>query len=416
MKYYLWVLGCSMNYSDAERIATVMDLLGYKEAEVENEADVVISVACSVRQTAIDRIYGKTRDWNNKRSKNPGFKTILSGCVLPEDKKKMEKSFDLIFQISEMERLVDFLSPRKNIKGLSGEYLSLLPTHESSFRAFVPIMTGCNNFCSYCAVPYTRGREKSRPQEEIINEVTDLINRGYKEIHLLGQNVNSYANDFGDLLKKLDAIQGDWRGYFYSNHPKDFSDELINIIVCLEHFPRYIHLPLQSGNDRILRDMNRHYTKKSYLELTNKIREAMPDVVLTTDVIVGYPGEGDAEFADTVEVVKEAKFEMIFIGKYSPRPGAKSAKLVDSVPKNIKEERDKILTKILGDNLEEINSKFVGQKIKVLIDENKGTKFYGRTAGYKVVEIRTNQSLELGQFVEVEVNSASAWKIFAEII
>jgi tRNA-2-methylthio-N6-dimethylallyladenosine synthase len=412
-----------MNYSDAERIATVMDLLGYKKTEKEDEADVIITVACSVRQTAIDRIYGKTRDWNKKRLKNSNFKTILSGCVLPEDRKKMEKSFDLIFEIDEMEKLANFLAPKKEISDLGGEYLSVMPQRESSFRAFVPIMTGCNNFCSYCAVPYTRGREKSRPQKEVIGEVKELIKKGYKEIHLLGQNVNSYANDFGDLLKKIDAIPGEWRGYFYSNHPKDFSDELIGKIADLKHFPHYIHLPLQSGDNKILKSMNRNYTKREYLELVDKIRKIMPDVVLTTDIIVGYPGEGEKEFSETVEVVKKVKFEMIFIGKYSPRSGTKSAKLTDDVSSDTKKYRDEYLTKLLGDNLEKVNSKFVGQTLGALIDEKKparhpdgGKKYYGRTEGYKVVEIKTDQPFGLGQFVEVEITGSTAWKLFGEII
>lgn len=430
MKYYLWVLGCSMNYSDAERIATVMDLFGYQKTDKESEADLVITVACSVRQTAIDRIYGKLKLWQKLKIKNEKLKIILSGCVLPEDRKKMESSFDLIFEIAEIKKLVDYLLSLRGAERQSNldrhtslamdagsrDYLSLLPQHESSFRALVPIMTGCNNFCSYCAVPHTRGREKSRPQTEIISEVKGLIKKGYKEIHFLGQNVNSYSYNFADLLEKLDAINGDWRGYFYSNHPKDFSESLIETIAGLKHFPRYIHLPLQSGNDEILRDMNRNYTKESYLGLVKKIRKAMPGVVLTTDIIVGYPGEGEKEFADTAEVVKKAEFEMIFIGKYSPRLGTKSAKLADSVSGEIKKDRDKFLTNLLRDNLEIQNKKLVGQTVRVLIDEVKTGKFYGRTEGYKVVELKTDQPLKIGQFVSVEILSSTAWKLFGKTI
>lgn len=413
MKYYIWVLGCAMNYSDAERIATVMDLFGYKKTEAENDADVIITVACSVRQTAIDRIYGKIKKWQKLKTKNQKLKIILSGCVLPEDKAKMKKSFDLIFEIDKIEKLAEFLSQNKDIKGLSGGYLSLMPQHDSSFRAFVPIMTGCNNFCSYCAVPYTRGREKSRSQKEIIQEVEDLIGRSYKEIHLLGQNVNSYANDFSSLLKKIDSIPGEWRGYFYSNHPKDFSEELIESVAKLKHFPHYIHLPLQSGNDNILKSMNRHYNQKSYLDLVDKIRKIMPGVVLTTDIIVGYPGEGEKEFADTTDVVKKAKFEMIFIGQYSPRPGTKSAKLLDEISKEEKKKRDRIITDLLAQNLERVNKKFVNKTVRVLIDEEKSGKFYGRTKEYKVVEIKTDQPLEVGQFIDVKIIDSGAWKLFA---
>ncbi len=415
MKYFIWVLGCTMNYSDAERIATVMNLLGYKKTEEEKEANIIITVACSVRQTAIDRIYGKTRDWNKKRLKDIKFKTILSGCVLPKDQLKMENSFDLIFDINEIEKLSKFLKPKNDIKGLSGEYLSILPQHKSSFRAFVPIMTGCNNFCSYCAVPYTRGREKSRPQKEVILEVKDLIKRGYTEIHLLGQNVNSYKYNFSELLKKIDSLEGEWRGYFYSNHPKDFSEELLNTISKLNHFPHYIHFPLQSGDDNILKSMNRNYTKKIYLNLINKIRKLMPDVVITTDIIVGYPGENEKEFKQTIEVSIKSKFEMIFIGKYSPRPGAKSIKLLDNVSNLEKKKREKILTKVLEENLIKVNKKFKNKYLRILVDEKKNNKYYGRTEGYKVVEIKTDQELNIGQFYDVLIIDTSAWKLFGEL-
>jgi tRNA-2-methylthio-N6-dimethylallyladenosine synthase len=314
-----------------------------------------------------------------------------------------------------------------------GEYLSILPKYESTFRAYVPIMTGCDNFCSYCAVPLTRGREKSRPQAEILAEIRALVDRGYKEITLLGQNVNSYGisqkanlknqnynSKFINLLKEIDLIPGDYRVYFYSNHPKDVSDELINTLPELKHFPPYLHLPLQSGNDNILREMNRRYTVKQYLNLVKKIRERIPDLVLTTDIMVGYPGENEAKFLDTVEVMKKAKFEMAFIAQYSPRAGTLSAKKEDNIPKNIKNERFKILTEVLRDNLEERNKRFVGEIVTVLIDEQKSDKYYGRTEEYKVVEITPNlkqktQKIEVGRFYKVEITKSGPWKLFATL-
>jgi tRNA-2-methylthio-N6-dimethylallyladenosine synthase len=289
-------------------------------------------------------------------------------------------------------------------------------------------MTGCDNFCSYCAVPITRGREKSRPEKEIIYELRGLISKGYKEITLLGQNVNSYKYGFTELLKKIDAIPGDYRVYFYSNHPKDMSDELINLLPKLKHFPRYLHLPLQSGDNDILKNMNRHYTAEQYLDLVAKIKGKIPDVVLTTDIIVGYPGEGEEEFQKTLDVVSEVGFEMIFIGQYSPRAGTISAKMEDSVSKVVKKQRDRIITDMLKDYLERVNKKFVGRTEKVLIDENKAGKYYGRTEGYKVVEvvnrdypeviegslIKTDQSLEIGRFYTTKITDSSAWKLFGE--
>jgi tRNA-2-methylthio-N6-dimethylallyladenosine synthase len=229
--------------------------------------------------------------------------------------------------------------------------------------------------------------------------------------------VNSYKDGFSELLKEIDKIKGDFRVYFYSNHPKDMSDELIRTISKLNHFPRYIHLPLQSGNDEIIKKMNRYYTKKKYLELVEKIRKTIPEVVLTTDIIVGFPGEGEKEFADTVEVMEKAKFEMAFISQYSPRSGTVSARMKDDISRVEKVRREKILTRILAKTANEKNQKLVGKKVRVLIDSQKNGKWYGRTDGYKVVEIpqKTKTNL-LGQFREVEITLASAWKLFGRII
>jgi tRNA-2-methylthio-N6-dimethylallyladenosine synthase len=371
VKYYLWVLGCAMNYSDAERIATVLGLLGYKKTDKEADADLIITVACSVRQHAIDRIYGATKKWERMKRKKP-LMTGLSGCVLPEDKKKMTKAFDFIFEIQDLGKLPELLKEKSiSTSAVDLGYLSVRPKYESDFSAYLPIMTGCNNFCSYCAVPYTRGREKSRPMDEILTEVKDLVKIGYKEITLLGQNVNSYQYGFATLLKEIDKIQGDYRVYFYSNHPKDMGSELIKTISRLIHFPHYIHLPLQSGNDEILRKMNRHYTKKEYLKLVEEIRTQIPGVVLTTDIIVGFPGEKEKEFKDTQDVMRAVKFEMAFLAQYSPRTGTVSAKLKDDVSRAEKIRREKILTNILAETAEEKNEKLVGKTVRVLLTVTK---------------------------------------------
>jgi tRNA-2-methylthio-N6-dimethylallyladenosine synthase len=420
MKYYFWVLGCAMNYSDAERIGSVLSMLGYKKTEDEQEADLIVTVSCSVRQHAIDRIYGKVEEWAKRKRKEPNLKTILTGCVLEKDRAKMAKVFDVIFEIEDLGKLPGLLGEvvaedKVDKMGRSGEYLGIAPAYESTFRAYVPIMTGCNNFCTYCAVPYTRGREMSRPKTEIIAEIKELIKRGFKEITLLGQNVNSYEFGFAELLAEIDKIPGDYRVYFYSNHPKDMSDDLINLMPTLKHFPAYIHLPLQSGDDQIIRAMNRHYTKESYLGLVTKIRKVLPKVALTTDIIVGFPGEGEAELADTADVMEKAKFDMAFLAQYSSRPGTKAAKLEDSVSKEEKKHREKVLLAILAKTAKENNERFVGTIQKVLIDGEKNGKFFGRTEGYKVVEIKTDQALTLGQFVDVEIKSATAWKLAAEL-
>ncbi|MBW6431619.1 MiaB/RimO family radical SAM methylthiotransferase [Patescibacteria group bacterium] len=452
MKYYIYIVGCAMNNSDAERIGSALQMIGYKKTEKEHEADLLIAVACSVRQTAIDRIYSKGQRWKKRN-----VKTALTGCVLDIDKKKLGERFDYIFEINNLGDFMFDLSTKKqapknkqirNSKparpagGLetqnSGDYLNILPNYESFFRAYVPIMTGCDNFCSYCAVPYVRGREKSRPATDVVNEVQALIKNGYKEITLLGQNVNSYAqalsskhqaasterqktkNKFVELIKKIDKIPGDYRVYFYSNHPKDFSDELVALLPRLNHFPPYIHLPLQSGDDEILKKMNRHYTRDSYLDLIRSIKSNVPGVAITTDIIVGYPGETRKQFLETKKVVEKVGYEMAFVAQYSPRPGTLSAKLDDNVTKDTKKKREKELMKVIEGQLTEKNKALVGKKIKVLLDGKKGSNYYGRTETYKVVEINLklktdNQELVIGEFYNVKVVKSGPWKLIATL-
>lgn len=413
-----------MNYSDAERIGTVLNGMGYERTFLEKEADLFIVVSCSVRQSAINRIYGKAKDLNKLKSSNKKFKTVLTGCVLEKDKKKLAKIFDVMLEIGDIAKLPNLLAQQGNSgEDFKGSYFGITPKYESAFRAYVPIMTGCDNYCTYCAVPYTRGREKSRPQDEVIKEIKGLVKNGYKEITLLGQNVNSYhssgdmhqAFGFVELLRQIDKIPGDYRVYFYSNHPKDVSDELISTLPGLKHFPQYIHLPLQSGSDKIIKKMNRHYTQAGYLALVKKIRSVMPAVALTTDVMVGFPSETASEFEETAWVMKEAEFDMAFTAQYSPREGTVSAKWTDDVSKEEKIEREKELIAILEKTALKNNQKLVGQNVRVLFDGQKGEKLYGRTAGYKVVEIprvpKTDREKLIGQFGEVKIELAEPWKL-----
>lgn len=426
MKYYFWILGCAMNYSDAERISAVFDSMGFTKTDQEKDADIVCVIACSVRQHAIDRIFGKVKEWNETKQKRQLI-TILSGCVLEKDQQKMKKVFDIMFEIKELGSLSlllsDYFPSNQDNQKIPNQYLSVSPNYMSSFRAFVPISTGCDNYCSYCAVPYTRGREISRPFEEIIEEIEKLIKKGYKEVTLVGQNVNSYGNDlnnsknnFINLIKRIDTIPGRFRVYFYSNHPKDISNELIDILPSLTHFPSYLHLPLQSGNNEILKAMNRHYTKSQYLTLVKKIRAKAPTILLTTDIIVGFPGETRNQFLDTLDVVKKARIEMAFIAQYSPRPGTRSAKLEDDVSKKEKKDRELLVNKILTMTVLEANQKLIGTTQETLIDEDKKDKFYGRTRSYKVVEIKKSPTIKIGDFVKVKIESASAWKLTGNII
>lgn len=317
-KYFIITYGCQANVADSERIMAKLEKDGYKQASKIDDANLIVINSCSVRQSAVNRIYGKLRNLKGK-------KIILAGCLLEHDKKKLRNKVDNIWH--------------------PDEYFDMIPNYNDLRKAYIPIMTGCNNFCTYCAVPYTRGRERSRPAKEIVDEVKNLINKKYKEIWLLGQNVNSYPN-FPDLLRKVNKISGDFKIYFMSPHPKDFSDDLIRAMKECKKFSRCLNLPVQSGNGEILKKMNRPYTVSHYKKLIRKIKKEIPDIKLSTDVIVGFPGETKKQFQDTVKLFKEIKFDSAFINKYSPRPGTPAAKLKDNIPPTEKKHRWQILNEI----------------------------------------------------------------------
>jgi len=303
-----------MNTSDSERIATLLEQKGYKHSSTPDGADLVIISVCSVKQKPIDRIKNQIITLKRERKNS---RVVLTGCILPQDKEMFKKLGAEIKDFNEIEDIM----PKE---------------------AFIPITRGCNNFCTYCAVPYTKGREKHRSEEKILLEAKQLIKKGHKKIMLLGQNVNSYP-DFTGLLKKVTAQKGDFTVEFMSNHPKDFSDELIEEMACNPKLENYVHLPYQSGDNEILKRMNRKYTRQHYLKLINKIKKAIPDVRITTDAIVGFPGETEEQFQHTVSVAKEVGFLQIYINKYSPRAGTPAANLKDNVTMEEKKRREKIL-------------------------------------------------------------------------
>ena len=430
-----------MNYSDSERIAAVLETAGYKKTLSEDDADLIVINACSVRQSAIDRISGRFKKYKRLRKANPGLKIVLTGCVLENNRKKFEKMFDLIVGIEKIERIVksplppfnkggEIIPPlKKRVRMISSNYFQIKPLRQSKFSAYVPIMTGCNNFCAYCVVPYTRGREYSRPAEEILSEIRDLVKQGYKEIILLGQNVNSYRSkipntkyqipneyqisnfkqahnsqliihnsnniNFPTLLKLINDIPGNFWIRFLTSHPKDMSEELIKTVAECEKVTPYIHLALQSGDDEILKKMNRKYTAEHFLELVKMIRKYIPDAAISTDIIVGFPGETEKQFQNTATAMKEAKFDMAYINKYSSRPGTAATKLNDNVSWQEKRRREKILTEILKKTAIENNKKYTGKIVEVLVDELRIEKLrnkeigilFGKTKSFKNVKI-----------------------------
>jgi tRNA dimethylallyltransferase len=340
-KYYLKVFGCQMNESDSQRIASFLEQQHYQNTDKMENADLIVVTACSVRQSAIDRIFGLSKKFKKIKAKK-----ILTGCVIKSDKPKFLKFFDEVLSIDEL---------------LGKNYLELQPKHSNQKSAYVPIMTGCNNFCTYCAVPYTRGREISRPAKNIIKEVKKIIRDGYKEIVLLGQNVNSYYGGqssaftedcplvtFPKLLKMISDIPGDFVIKFLTSHPKDFSDELIDVIAKSPKISKEIHLPVQSGDNEILRKMNRGYTAEKYLNLIQKIRTKIPGIRFTTDVIVGFPGETKEQFENTVKLFKKIGFDVAYINKYSARPGTAAAQFKDDVPLTEKKRRWEVLEELVN--------------------------------------------------------------------
>jgi tRNA-2-methylthio-N6-dimethylallyladenosine synthase len=331
MKFFIETIGCQQNEYDASRLSFFLKSSGFVESQAE-EAEVIFILACSVRQTAIDRIFGRVRNWASSK------KVIITSCLTPDDQKKMKDRGAYYWKMDDVSSLEKILAVSFSENKMS----------ENSDSVYVPIMTGCNNFCAYCIVPYTRGRETSRPSENVIKEVSALIRSGKKQVVLLGQNVNSYKFGFAELLTKINQLPGDFEISFMSNHPKDMSVELINAVATLSKVKKEIHLPLQSGSDKILKAMNRPYAAEEYLRLVESLKSKVPKVKLTTDIIVGFSGETEEDFQQTVEVCKKVGYSLAYVNKYSPRKGTASYKLGDPIPWNEKQRRWKILNDLIN--------------------------------------------------------------------
>ncbi|MBT4210113.1 MAG: tRNA (N6-isopentenyl adenosine(37)-C2)-methylthiotransferase MiaB [Candidatus Komeilibacteria bacterium] len=427
-KFHLIIFGCQMNYSDAERLSTVLKKLGYKETKDEAKADLIAIVACSVKQAAVDRIHSKIHKWQLTKETRPLI-TILSGCVLKNDQKKLAHQFDLFIDIKNLENLADDIASIHPEEKLAlPDFFDISPSYGSNYRAYVPIMTGCNKFCSYCAVPYTRGRETSRPSEHIIKEVKELLDKGYKEIVLLGQNVNSYGLDkkgseisFPELLTKIDSLSDHFWLKFLTSHPYDMSDELIDTMAKCKNLNDYLHLPVQCGSDEVLKKMNRHYTVAEYKKLIKKIKKQIPEMTLSTDIIVGFCGETDKDFEATQKLVKDVDYNLMYISQYSTRIGTVAAKMhKDDVPKTIKKKRWKEMNDQLRIQSTDFNKKLVGQKRKVLIDSIKkeGNKIIntGKLSNYLPVHIESSKTLNVGEFYQIEITEALHWGVKAKLI
>lgn len=445
-KYHIHTLGCQQNRSDSERIASVFQSIGYEPTEQEQEADIVVVNSCAIRQTSMDRVYGKLRHWRPRREQGE-LRTILTGCVLKHDRERLGKEFDYVVDLEDIPKIPEVLGEGKALD--LDDYFSVAPKHDSEFKAFIPIMTGCDKFCTYCAVPYTRGREVSRPANDILTECKQLIAQGYKEINLLGQNVNSYVGqmevkqekrgllvmnrkaqasgstqvetvDFSDLLQLVADIPGDFWIRYVTSHPYDMSDKLIEAMASNEKIVNHINLPVQAGADSILKKMNRHYTVEHYKERLTKIRELLHPVSICTDIIIGFCGETHDEFMQTLQLMKDVEYDLAYLNKYSPRPGAVAQrKYEDTVPWEEKKNRERQLNDVLKETALKKNQVYLGQVVRVLVDEAKEVdglcKNIGKTDLWKSVHFQAARDYT-GQFVEVKITHVEPFGMTGELV
>lgn len=435
-KAYVRSFGCQLNVSDGEKIKGLLKKMGFSFTEDENSADLIILNTCAVRESAEDRVFGIIGSMKKLKELNPSLIIGISGCMTAQGHvaEKIRKSYpqvDFVLGTSAINALpgllLDCLRGRKFAADIS-EYDDFSETaeqvRENPFKASVPIMFGCNNFCTYCIVPYVRGRERSRMPQDIISEVTQLVNDGYKEIMLLGQNVNSYGNDlsgemsFPQLLRELNDIDGDFIIRFMSSHPKDASQELIDAIFECEKVAKHLHLPVQSGSSEVLMRMNRRYSVEKYLDIVDSIRSRDPEFSLTTDLIVGFPDESDEEFRSTLELIKQVKYDNIYSFIYSKRSGTKAAEMYDAVSAEEKSCRMRELLELQREITTEHYKRFIGRKMRVLADDvsKKREGFLtGKSNEFIIVEFEGDKSL-IGQFVDVEITDAMNWAVTGKIV
>lgn len=420
-----------MNLSDTERVRTVLQQMGYEPTDNEEEANILGIVACSVRQKGIDKVYGRIEKWNAMKNRKSVI-TFVSGCILPADRVRFLKLFDLVFTMNELPQLPEMIrqygvvTPMKEVNPSANmePFWDINPLRASSFEAYIPIQNGCNNFCTYCAVPYTRGREVSRPSEEILNEVKELVEKDYKSITLLGQNVNSYGLDkkgeeinFAELLRRIGeygkASGKEFWVYYTAPHPRDMEDEIIEVMAQYDCLAKQIHIPIQSGDDVMLQRMNRHHNLERYRHIIQTIREKLPTATIFTDIIVGFTHESEEEFENTRKAMEEFKYNMAYIAQYSVREGAVASKWEDDVPKEVKRQRYHRLTEELMKHSLVYNQALVGTTVKMLVEDfdRKNGYLTGHTEGKIVIRFASQDESLIGQIVEVKVTSASALSI-----
>ena len=435
LKACVATFGCQMNFKDSEKLIGILNEIGYEEAEDEH-ADLVLYNTCTVRENANLKIYGRLGYLSKLKKENSNMIIGLCGCMMQEEHvvEKIKKSYkfvDLIFGTHNIFKLAELLyerlSGQKSVIDIwqgTTEIVEDLPSERKySFKSGVNIMYGCNNFCSYCIVPYVRGRERSRKPEDIINEIKKLVSEGVVEIMLLGQNVNSYGKTlenpmtFAQLLQKIEKIDGLKRVRFMTSHPKDLSDELIDVMAHSKKICKQMHLPLQSGSDRLLKIMNRHYDKQHYLEIVDKLRKAIPDIGISTDIIVGFPGETEEDFNETLDVVKKVQYDSAFTFIYSKRSGTPAAEMENQVPQDVVKDRFDRLLKVVNEISSKKTAKYEGTTQLVMAEEvnsHDPELITGRLSNNTVVHFKGTKDL-IGQELKVKLLKAKGFYYFGEI-
>lgn len=432
--YYILTMGCQLNENDSEKICGMLEQMGYIKTDEQNKADIVIFNTCCVRENAEDKLFGKIGEVK-KIKENKQVILAVGGCMMQEKHMtdKIHKSYpfvDIIFGTHTLHKLPEniykTIQTHKKIEDvlyIDGEIYEGLPIKRNdNIKASVTIMYGCNNFCSYCIVPYVRGRERSRKKENILLEINNLAKEGYKEITLLGQNVNSYNGGtgygFANLLRDVNKIEGIQRIRFISPHPKDFTDDVIQAIAECEKVCKMVHLPLQSGSTNILKLMNRKYTKEQYLELAKKMKQRIPNVVFSTDIIVGFAGESEQDFEDTLDVVRKINFEQVYMFIYSRRIGTPGDKMENQIPEEVKHKRFDRLKQLVENQMKENNQKYVGTVQEVLVEGKSKTNdnmLTGRTQSNKVVNFEAKDSY-IHEMVKLEIISEHMWYLKGKLI
>lgn len=436
-KYYIETWGCQMNEEDSEKLSGMLKAIGYTKADTQEEAGIIIFNTCCVRENAENKVFGNLGELKHLKKKNPDLIIAICGCMMQQEgmADKILQKFphvNIVFGTHNAYKFPEYLNRVKTegvqVKEIFNKETDIIEgvpiDRESKVKAFVTIMYGCNNFCTYCIVPYVRGRERSRKSEDIIKEIEGLVAEGYKEVTLLGQNVNSYGKgleediDFARLLRKINEVEGLERIRFMTPHPKDLTKDVIMAIKECDKLCEQVHLPVQSGSNRILKKMNRHYTKEAYLELVELIKKEIPGVSITTDIIVGFPGETEEDFLDTLDLAQKVQYDSAFTFIYSRRNNTPADMMLNQVPDEDKHHRFDRLVKTINESVISKNKEFEGKTVEVLVEgpsKNDEEKLMGRTRNGKLVNF-TGENVKAGDLVNVKIVRAQPFSLIGEVI